>query len=554
MTQQIDQSDTHTIALRTPATVMRLDRMGAAHPMRLSFLRILLRRVQKEKWQFTRSKWNVDANGVGYAVYQAQGPDRTYSLVAFAHDLPDEKRTDRVIATAWDATFTLFDGVPTDEDIERLSKNVPHQEAGRISEKEICLSRANRSVRLFNYVVDTLSKGMQPDAQKLFDVGYMMRTTAVYGSGKFGAVDYAAIQNRQELQAPFQAEMLTVWLIRWFAIDIVNHMAKCIGEEHAVELDPALAKRLGVGNSTGLGMAPFLVRHPDLVNAWITTRETALARVRSLRACDAQTQSGFLNALAAAIENAKLWNTSHPLQVKRLADLRNDLSQLDSFMRTFDWGAIMPWDRLWHWGEDNLSNEGQEALLALLLEPHESIIDDLASNLSSALGSQTKIDGAMSVGELREILSDHFDWALSTDFENKDENALFWYVSEEKLEPRIGRVGIDEGQELEQPLCISRLVANLQSDLVNWNDTDPIAAVLMRHPEHRLAVKRVQKAPLNPYGEIQDNLVGKGTLPIDMMRCKLAFFGASRFDPRSDKWVRISLFQDMPFPYQLGQE
>jgi hypothetical protein len=49
-------------------------------------------------------------------------------------------------------------------------------------------------------------------------------------------------------------------------------------------------------------------------------------------------------------------------------------------------------------------------------------------------------------------------------------------------------------------------------------------------------------------------LVGKGTLPIDMMRCKLAFFGASRFDPRSDKWVRISLFQDMPFPYQLGQE
>ena len=554
MTQQIDQSDTHTIALRTPATVMRLDRMGAAHPMRLSFLRILLRRAQKEKWQFTRSKWNVDANGVGYAVYQAQGPDRTYSLVAFAHDLPDEKRTDRVIATAWDATFTLFDGVPTDEDIERLSKNVPHQEAGRISEKEICLSRANRSVRLFNYVVDTLSKGMQPDAQKLFDVGYMMRTTAVYGSGKFGAVDYAAIQNRQELQAPFQAEMLTVWLIRWFAIDIVNHMAKCIGAEHAVELDPALAKRLGVGNSTGLGMAPFLVRHPDLVNAWITTRETALARVRSLRVCDAQTQSGFLDALAAAIENAKLWNTSHPLQVKRLADLRNDLSQLDSYMRTFDWGAIMPWDRLWHWGEDNLSNEGQEALLALLLEPHESIIDDLASNLSSALGSATKIDGAMSVGELREILSDHFDWALSTDFDNKDENALFWYVSEEKLEPRIGRVGIDEGQELEQPLCISRLVANLQSDLVNWNDTDPIAAVLMRHPEHRLAVKRVQKAPLNPYGEIQDNLVGKGTLPIDMMRCKLAFFGASRFDPRSDKWVRISLFQDMPFPYQLGQE
>jgi hypothetical protein len=551
MTQQTKYSETPMVVLRTPATVMRLDRMGAAHPMRLSFLRILLRRAQKENWQFTRPEWKVNQQGVGHAVYQARGPERTYSLIAFAHDLPDEDRTDRVIATAWDATFTLFDGVPSEDDIHRLAQNVPHQEAGRISEKEICLSRANRSVRLFNYVVSKLAKGEQPDAEKLFDVGYLMRTTAVYGSGKFGAVDYAAIQNREELQAPFQAEMLTVWLIRWFAIDIVNYMAKCEGAERAAELDPLLARRLGVGNSTGLGMAPFLVRHPDLVNAWISTRETALARVRSLKAYDQETKIGLLTALAEAIENAQLWNTSHPLQVTRLADLRNDLSLLATYVRTFDWEAKMPWDRLWCWGEQHLSNEGQESLLSLLLEPHGNIIDDLASDLSSPLGEDTKIDGAMSVSELKKILNEHFHWAVSMDFQDKDENALFWYVSEEKLEPRIGRVGIDEGHELEQPLGIARLISDLSCDVETWNNSDPIAAFLMRHPEHRLAVKRVQQAPLNPYGEIQDNLVGNGTLPIDMMRCKLAFFGASRFDPRSDKWVRISLFQDMPFPYQL---
>jgi hypothetical protein len=554
MTQQTKHSETPMVALRTPATVMRLDRMGAAHPMRLSFLRILLRRAQRENWQFTRSKWNVDDKGVGHAVYQARGPERTYSLIAFAHDLPDEDRTDRVIATAWDATFTLFDGIPSEDDIHRLSQNVPHQEAGRISEKEICLSRANRSVRLFNYVVGKLAKGEQPDAEKLFDVGYLMRTTAVYGSGKFGAVDYSAIQHREELQAPFQAEMLTVWLIRWFAIDIVNHMAKCAGAERAAELDPLLARRLGVGNSTGLGMAPFLVRHPDLVNAWVTTRETALARVRSLSACDQETKTGFLTALAEAIENAQLWNTSHPLQVTRLVELRNDLSLLNACTHTFDWDTKMPWDRLWIWGEQHLSNEGQEALLSLLLEPHGNIIDDLASNLSSPSEEDTKIDGAMTVSELKKILNEHFLWAVSTNFQDKDENALFWYVSEEKLEPRIGRVGIDEGHELEQPLGIARLISNLSYDVESWNNLDPIAAFLMRHPEHRLAVKRVQQAPLNSYGEIQDNLVGKDTLPIDMMRCKLAFFGASRFDPRSDKWVRISLFQDMPFPYQLVQE
>jgi len=41
-------------------------------------------------------------------------------------------------------------------------------------------------------------------------------------------------------------------------------------------------------------------------------------------------------------------------------------------------------------------------------------------------------------------------------------------------------------------------------------------------------------------------------LPIDILRCKLAFFGASRFDPRSDRWVRISLFQGLPYPDELG--
>ena len=125
---------------RSPDVVMRLARMGAAHPTRLSFLRQMLRRVQQEGWQFDRPVWEFDARGQGRAVYRAIGPERTYSLVAFGHDLPDEMRSDRVIATAWDATFTLFDGTPDAEDLERLALNVPVQEAGRVSPRELSLS------------------------------------------------------------------------------------------------------------------------------------------------------------------------------------------------------------------------------------------------------------------------------------------------------------------------------------------------------------------------------------------------------------------------------
>ena len=97
-------------------------------------------------------------------------------------------RSDRVIASAWDATFTLYDGRPTLDDLERLEKHVPHQEEGRLTQNELCLSRANRSVRLWDYVLDCLSNGNQPDLDRVRDVGYLMRTTAVYGSGKLSLI------------------------------------------------------------------------------------------------------------------------------------------------------------------------------------------------------------------------------------------------------------------------------------------------------------------------------------------------------------------------------
>ena len=46
--------------------------------------------------------------------------------------------------------------------------------------------------------------------------------------------------------------------------------------------------------------------------------------------------------------------------------------------------------------------------------------------------------------------------------------------------------------------------------------------------------------------EIRDNLISKSMKPLDMLRCKLSFFGATKFDPRSDRWVRICMYQNAP--------
>lgn len=542
-----------TVAPRDPDVVMRLSRMGSAHPMRLSFLRVLLRRLKAEGWHFDRPLWDVDDKGVGRAVYRARGPERTYCLVAFAHDLPDGMRSDRVIATAWDATFALVDGEPTADDLDRLAANVPYQEAGRISAKELSLSRANRSVRLFSHVVDRLSQGLQPDPAELDAVGYLMRTTAVYGSGKFGAADRDRIAHRPELKAPFQAEMLSVWLTRAFTVDIAEHMARVKGGARAVALDRDLRRRLGVGNSTGLGMAPFLVRHPRLLNSWMAARETALARVRALDHADPVAVETFLQTLSDAQENARLWHSDHPAQVAKLTALRDDLSRLSSHVQTtWNRNAPAPWDALWRWGEDHLSEEGQECLLSLLLEPQGAVVDDLALSLDADEDAGFAIDGSLPIARLRDILRRDYAWVHRFDFDDPARIARFWYVSEEKLEPRLGNRHDEAGQDREQPLGIARAIAALNGALAGWTQDGPLAAFLLAHPEHRHTVRRVLMLRGLPYAEIRDNVLDQTMLPIDILRCKLAFFGATRFDPRSDRWVRISLFQGQPFPDELA--
>lgn len=537
---------------RPPAEVMTLARMGSAHPTRLSFLRHLLRRMTGDDWRFERSVWQMDDNGVGRAVYRAIGPERTYSLVAFAHDLPPEQRSDRVIATAWDATFTLFDGTPDAADLDRLQANVPLQEAGRISSRELSLSRANRSVRLFAHVVDCLAAGEQPDAAEIDSVGYLMRTTAVYGSGKFGASDFALIADRAELAVPFQAEMLSVWLTRQFTIDIVEHMARVQGGDRAVALDPAIKRSLGVGNSTGLGMAPYLVRHPVLLNNWMMAREEALARVRALPDATPKAIEALKAAVEAARENAAHWHSEHTIQIAKLTDLRTDLDTVAAHLSEWSASGDHPWDALWTWGSATLSLEGQEALLAAMLEPHGDLVDGLCHCMSANEPASFAIDGAMSVGDLRRILQDQYDWALSTDFSDPANCARFWYVSEEKLEPRLGNRHDETGQELEQPLCTGRMATELHDALASWADGKIVAEFLLANPDQRYMVRRAQRCAKHPYSEVRDNLISDTMLPIDLMRCKLAFFGASRFDPRSDKWVRISLFQGETYPSDLN--
>jgi hypothetical protein len=534
--------------LRAPDTVMRLSRLGSFHQTRLSFMRVLLRRLARERWTFARTAWAIDAKGEGHAVYEARGNGRVYSLVAFARDLDPSKRTDRVIAEEWDATFALHDGVVTQADIERLSRNVPRQEAGRCSAAEVVLARANKSVRLFELVADSLARGRQPDAAELDAVGYLMRTTAVYGSGKFGLADYETVRDRPEFSGPFAAEMLAVWLIRAYTVDLVEHMARIRAPQTAVPMDKTLRRRLGVGNSTGLGMAPFLVTHAALLDRWIGARETALARVRAVRRASDREIATFRDMLARGRRQMEAWSVDDSVQMPRIEGLRRDLAALSAQVEAADLSGDFAWDRLYRFAEERLGLEAQEFLVTLLLEPYGHLVDDLADTMACDESGRFAIDGSATLADLARTIDAAYGFALATDFEAAEATARFWYVSEEKLEPRLGERACDDGAALEQPLAVARDVKALRQALRDHPADMSVAAFLLAHPELRHVVRRVQVAAKAPYAEIRDNLIDAAMRPIDLLRCKLSFFGASGFDPRSDRWVRIALFRYAPFP------
>ena len=542
----IPETDYVEAPLRDPATVMRLSRMGAFHPTRLSFMRTLIRRLNREQAVVTRPVWEIDDEGYGRAVYSVPLGGHTYSLIAYSNRLNPEDRTDRVIAEAWDTTYVLFDGVPEAADLDRLQGEVPRQEAGRCSAKELVLSRANKSVRLFAHVVERLAEGAQPDREMIRKIGYLMRTTAVYGNGKFGIADRGVFADRPPVNGPFRVEMLTVWLIRGFTHDLVEHCAAA-RNPNAAKLDTAIKRHLGVGNSTGLGMAPFLVNHPILLNNWMLVRETALARVKAVETATADKIAAYRDLMARARACMDDWNVEDERQQSRTLVLREELTALANrpLAATFPWADLIE-------AVAEMSEEAQELILSMILEPYGDLIDGLEDCMGGE--AEPRLDPAMKLADLKALIEDRFGWAMAIDFDEPEQQRRFWYTSEEKLEPRIGDRFAEDGADKEEPLHIARDVQALATALAGEDQAELTARFLMRNPHLRRIAKRVQSAPWAPYAEIQDNLIAATCLPIDMLRCKLSFFGAAKFDPKSDLWTRVNLYQGAPTAADIAAE
>ena len=489
--------------LRHPANVMKLDRLGSFHQTRLSFSRQLIDELISNNWKTEIIKWNINSIGAGNAVIKISSKQRIYSLVVFCHQINDDERSDRVIAEKWDMTFSLFLGIPSKEELDEMSKSLKIQELGRHLPKQLTLSRANKSVRVFNSVLNNLSEGKQPDKKMINNIGYLVRTTAVYGNGKFGIADYLPETNDNPLNKPFQAEMLTVYLIRYFSIELVNYLAKEKGKDKSITLSNEISKHVGVGNATGLGMAPFLINHQKLIHKWIQARETAISRVLSIKKLSTYNQTKIFNLIERAYLYTTQWNVDDVIQFKRINVLRKELKDISNNKSLNDLlNNDYPLQNVYLHFINKISIETQEILNSIFIEPFPELLDDLTDEMGT--DEQNTVAIGYKVSQLIKIIKDKYRWALKIDITKPDENFYFWYTSQAKLEPRLGSTQIDHGKEKELPFDIPKQVQN--------------------------ALKILTKLP--------DDMTGAE---------------ATKYDPKSNLWTRITLFQGAPLPHQLQE-
>ena len=183
-------------------------------------------------------------------------------------------------------------------------------------------------------------------------------------------------------------------------------------------------------------------------------------------------------------------------------------------------------------------------MLALVLEPHGKLVDDLGVLMCDKTGLH--LDPSMALGEVKQLLTSNYQSALDVDFSKDEASAFFWYTSVQKLEPRLGVRGEEPGDELEMPLDIARQACALFVDLKGEDDKQSAAIFLVNYPQHRHIIRRVQCSKNHSYSEIHDNLIDADCKPIDILRFKLSFFGAAKCDPKSNLWTRINMYQGAP--------
>lgn len=524
--------------------------LGSARGTRHSFARSFLRAAARERWQVTRRQFDVDAAGRGDVVYVVDAQDHRFSFVAFSDTIDEAQRTDRVIADSWDVTAALIEGDVSAERLEDLRSNVPAQEGGRADVGTLVWTRANRSARYFDYVVDRLAAGQQPEPAAVGDAAYVLRSTAFYANGKWGLADFERYSTDHPLALPYRAQMLAAWLLRELSLDLVEHCAR-VRSDHAAPLDVQWRRFFGLGNATGLGMVPYVVNHPQVLDAWVALRELPLAHALARQSSPGSAHSTRLvELLQRAVDHFAERDTLATTPYATGPELATRLTAVLALAREYHATGTVGGRTVGsvalalHESAAGAGAEVRQVVDTVLVECHDELDTDVERLLSCDENPDPTL--AQTTGMLLERLTSDYAWVHRLDLDDERSRHYFWYFSQSSQEPRRGVRGRDDGEHVEQPLAVAFAVRELMSDLAAVAPDTVLAEFLVAHPWHRGTIVRAQGLAGVPYGEARVNCLGADFLPLDLQRFQLAVYGMEDFSPMSTDWLRVTLFGGAP--------
>ena len=542
--------------MRGPEEVMRPERLAAIQPSRVSASRNLIARASRQRWTITQKAFDIDEKGRGHARYAIEAGSWRFSFPIFSFEPSSRERTGRIIGRAWDMMGALVEGDMSPAAVAALQGELPKLYEGRATPNTLTWARSNRSGRLFDLAVRALAKGEQPPVEALGGTCYLMRNTGIDGNGTFGTKSFLAFEKDHPLRASLQAQMLTAYMMRVFALDLVQHFARLQGGTKAAGFAPDLARFLGVGNGSALGLMFFVNNHPRLINQWLTIRETAIAHGKLVPvgrdAAPLRTLASLLDKAIVARQQDRSEYESFTPSLRIAEDLiviRGELEALIAMAQAGEAGAAPLLDFTASL-DGRVHIEAFETLLSLLVE----LVPDIADGLSETLVIDEELAGRpeMRLGRLREIVRSDYRWAFDLDLTSERSQRYVWYKSRTAEEPRRGpREEIGEAHNL--GLDLPRLIVALDRDLSQADPKTSVARFLLQHPEHRLIATRVQALAGLPFHSPHADIMSEDFVPAQITRLlNVGIHGIDKARDFLNRNLRGVIFHGAPTPADLA--
>lgn len=543
-------------APRAPEILMQPVRLSALQPCRISASRALIVRALRERWRISRLRFDVDERARGEALYRIETPRWTFDFPVFSFEFSPEGRTGRIIGRSWDMMAALVEGPMSAADIARTREELPKLYSGRATPGTLIWCRSNRSSRVFNHVVERLAAGSQPDIGTLGQVCYLMRNTGLDGNGTFGTRSFRALEADHPLRTSLSAQMLSAYMMRVFAQDLIDHLARCRSPQ-AVPLSREIARYLGIGNGSALGLVLFVNNHPQLIDRWLSAREEALAAAKALPVAPGDAN---LSRLSHLLGRAIRFRREDRVRYDRLTPSETIAQDLELIRRAVDdlsdTGTVdgvrfaYPLAALCEAVASRTCAEAQETLHALMIELVPQIADRLAENL---VADEEQVERPeMTLRELRDLLHSNYRWALDMDLSSPASRRFVWYKSVNAEEPRRG-----PWDEVEWAhnlgLDLPRLAQALDQAIAAHDVGRSTAHLLLARPDLRGFVARIQSLDGLRYHSPFMNMMADDFVPIEIVgMMNVALHGIDKTRDYLNRNLRGVLYHGAPLPDEIA--